>query len=389
MVGVVHSHSHLLTYTECLWERQAKTYEEIRLLHCSTKGPRLATQCAGNIALLRGALAPGLCPSVPERHGQGTNTARAVGGRPVRHGHVLEQSFHGLRRHTKGLSTLHLIPHPLIPHPSHLTPQIIRPAPGARGRHFTPHTSHLTPTPLTPPPTHPHPSPHTSKKGFSNPELPWEHPRGLRVPRCPCSQKPAWWDSHTHARTQHTRSAHTLIPWVSTGIRKRWMLKPQAATKRRRVAPAALPPAESPPHPLDGATAEEFTGMRAEFTSKFWFDNHQGIRHRRLYSWYGYHGGNMSWRQMMALITEVHFPDEKDMGLPANRQEREDRTRGVRLTNLEKCLVTKMFITTGMEFTKLADLWGCNERTISAAIRCGGGGGWGFVVVVVVGGGRW
>ena len=146
-------------------------------------------------------------------------------------------------------------------------------------------------------------------------------------------------------------------------------MKPQAATKRRRVAPAALPPAESPPHPLDGATAEEFTGMRAEFTSKFWFDNHQGIRHRRLYSWYGYHGGNMSWRQMMTLITRVHFPDEEDMRLPADRQEREDRTRGVRLTNLEKCLVTKMFITTGLEFTKLADLWGCNERTISAAIR--------------------
>ena len=143
------------------------------------------------------------------------------------------------------------------------------------------------------------------------------------------------------------------------------MLKPQERTKkRRRVASAALPPADSPAHPLDGATEEEFTGMRAEFTSKFWFDNPQGIRHRRLYSWYGY-PDNMSWRQMMKMITQVHFPDEADMRLPANRQERED----VRLTNLEKCLVTKMFITTGMEFTKLAILWGCNARTISAAIR--------------------
>ena len=142
------------------------------------------------------------------------------------------------------------------------------------------------------------------------------------------------------------------------------MLNPQEPTKRRRrVAPAALPPADSSAHPLDGATEEEFTGMRAEFTSKFWFDNPQGIRHRRLYSWYGY-PDNMSWREMMVMITKVHFPDEKDMCLPA-RQERKD----VRLTNLEKCLITKMFITTGMEYTKLAILWGCNERTISATIR--------------------
>ena len=143
------------------------------------------------------------------------------------------------------------------------------------------------------------------------------------------------------------------------------MLTPQKRTKRRRrVASAALPPDDSSAHPLDGATEEEFTGMRAEFTSKFWFDNPQGIRHRRLHSWYGY-PDNMSWRQVMKMITQVHFPDEEDMCLPANRQERED----VRLTNLEKCLVTKMFITTGIEFTKLAILWGCNKTTISAAIR--------------------
>ena len=48
---------------------------------------------------------------------------------------------------------------------------------------------------------------------------------------------------------------------------------------------------------------------------------------------------------------------------------RQDRSRGCRLTNLEKCLLTKMFFTTGMSFTKLADLWGCNEKTVSKAIQ--------------------
>ena len=146
------------------------------------------------------------------------------------------------------------------------------------------------------------------------------------------------------------------------------MLQPQERTKRQRRA-SPVPPAESPPHPLDGATREELTGMRAEFTSKIWFDNPDGIRYRRLYSWYGYHGNNVSWRQMMTLLTQVYFPAEEDMRLPADRQEREDRTSGVRLTNLEKCLVTKMFLTTGMTFSKLAILWGCDEPTISAAIR--------------------
>ena len=215
MVGVVHSHSHLLTYTECLWERQAKTYEEIRLLHCSTKGPRLATQCAGNIALLRGALAPGLCPSVPERHGQGTNTARAVGGRPVRHGHVLEQSFHGLRRHTKGLSTLHLIPHPLIPHPSHLTPQIIRPAPGARGRHFTPHTSHIIPHTSHPPPSHHHPptlTPHLTpqKKVLAIPNYLGNIHGDFVYPDVRVRRNPRGGTrTHTHARSTHAAHTHS------------------------------------------------------------------------------------------------------------------------------------------------------------------------------------
>ena len=121
---------------------------------------------------------------------------------------------------------------------------------------------------------------------------------------------------------------------------------------------------------LDGAAQEEFTGMRAEFTSKAWFDSRRGKLNRRLYSWYGYHGGNMSWHKMLTLITKVHFPssDPSDWRIPT-RAEREDRTKGVRLTKLEKCLVTKMFYTTGLTFSKLADLWGCNERTISRAIQ--------------------
>ena len=98
VMGVVHSltRSHTLTYTEGLRERQEKTSDEIRVLYCSTKGPRLGTKCGGNFALLRGALAPGVCPSVPQRHGKGTNTVGSVGGRQVRHGHVVEQSLHGI-----------------------------------------------------------------------------------------------------------------------------------------------------------------------------------------------------------------------------------------------------------------------------------------------------
>ena len=109
---------------------------------------------------------------------------------------------------------------------------------------------------------------------------------------------------------------------------------------------------------LDGATKEEFTGMRAEFTSKAWFESARGRAHRRMFSWYGY-SGNVSWRGLMMLLTEVHFVNEPDMRLPT-KTERENRGPGgaINLTNLEKCLITKMFITTGMAFTKLADLWG-------------------------------
>ena len=132
---------------------------------------------------------------------------------------------------------------------------------------------------------------------------------------------------------------------------------------------------DAPPQPstiengaYDGAKKAEWTGMRAEFTSKDWFDNKQGKRHRRMYSWYGYGGGRLEWRHFMALLTQVHFVNERDMRIP-KRWEREDRSRGCCLTNLEKCLLTKMFITTGLEFTKIADLWGCDERTVSNAVR--------------------
>ena len=72
---------------------------------------------------------------------------------------------------------------------------------------------------------------------------------------------------------------------------------------------------------LDDASTEEFTGMIAEFTSRKWFngsesDGYKGQRNRRVFSWYdGYHGGNMKWRQLMTLITKVHFKFEKDMVL--------------------------------------------------------------------------
>ena len=97
---------------------------------------------------------------------------------------------------------------------------------------------------------------------------------------------------------------------------------------------------------LDGASEEEFTGMRAEFTSKSWFDSPRGLEHRRLYAWYGYFGGNMSWRGFMTLVRKVHFRGEPDMKLP-KKEQRADRKNGVKLTNLEKCLVAKMFLTTG------------------------------------------
>ena len=65
---------------------------------------------------------------------------------------------------------------------------------------------------------------------------------------------------------------------------------------------------------------------------------------------------------------QVHFPQERDMRFPSEK-ERQDKSRGVRLTNLEKCLLTKMFYTTGLTFTKLADLWGCCEHTVARAIE--------------------
>ena len=98
-----------------------------------------------------------------------------------------------------------------------------------------------------------------------------------------------------------------------------------------------------------------------------WFDCDRGRENRRLFSWYGYHGDNMSWRQLMTLVILVHFPEEEDMWLPT-REEREDRTRGTVLTNLEKCFITKMFFTTGYSFPKLADLWGCCEKTVRKAV---------------------
>ena len=71
---------------------------------------------------------------------------------------------------------------------------------------------------------------------------------------------------------------------------------------------------------------------------------------------------------LCARVMKVHFVTEPDMRLPT-KKERQDRSRGVRLTNLEKCLVCKMFITTGMTFTKLADLWGCTQSTIASAVH--------------------
>ena len=137
--------------------------------------------------------------------------------------------------------------------------------------------------------------------------------------------------------------------------------------------PSLVPPPDSIYTPniqngdMDGATEDEFTGMRAEFTSKRWFEYERGRQHRRLYSWYGYHGGNMSWYGFLTLIRKVHFRDEPDMKIPT-RAQRMDRSRGTRLTNMEKCLVAKMFFTTGLAFTKLADLWSCSERTIAKAV---------------------
>ena len=120
---------------------------------------------------------------------------------------------------------------------------------------------------------------------------------------------------------------------------------------------------------LDGAKKCEFTGMRAELTSKYWFDDDPRAKeNRRLFSWYGYHGGNMNWRMLMTLIVKVHWPDEPDMKLPTEA-ERNRRCRGVRFTNLEKCLITKLYLTTGLGMNKIADLWGCSARTISSAIR--------------------
>ena len=159
------------------------------------------------------------------------------------------------------------------------------------------------------------------------------------------------------------------------GRRMSWSPEPE---QRRRAVSTTIPHPvptpqpdtiddgafDAPPQPdtidngaFDGATREEFSGMRAEFTSRDWFDGPQGKRHRRMYSWYGYAGGNISWRQLMSLLVDVHFFNEPDMRIPKTRQEREDRVRGCCLTNLEKCLLTKMFLTTGLEFTKIADLW--------------------------------
>lgn len=76
----------------------------------------------------------------------------------------------------------------------------------------------------------------------------------------------------------------------------------------------------------------------------------------------------MQWHNLMSLLVKVHFPDQEDMRIPS-KEERADRSRGTRLTNLEKCLVTKMFFTTGLTFTKLADLWGCCQETIRRAVE--------------------
>lgn len=55
----------------------------------------------------------------------------------------------------------------------------------------------------------------------------------------------------------------------------------------------------------DGAKKKEFTGMRAEFTSAAWFNEARGKANRRLYSWYGYFGGNMDWHALMTLLVKV------------------------------------------------------------------------------------
>lgn len=75
----------------------------------------------------------------------------------------------------------------------------------------------------------------------------------------------------------------------------------------------------------------------------------------------------MDWQGLMHLICKVHFPEERMQ--PTTEAQRKDRSRGVRLTKLEKCLVCKMFFTTGLTFTKLADLWGCCDRTIASAVK--------------------
>ena len=55
----------------------------------------------------------------------------------------------------------------------------------------------------------------------------------------------------------------------------------------------------------DGAKKKEFTGMRAEFTSAEWFQSKRGKANRRMYSWYGYFGGNMDWHSLMTLLIKV------------------------------------------------------------------------------------
>ena len=109
-----------------------------------------------------------------------------------------------------------------------------------------------------------------------------------------------------------------------------WRMKPVAAATRPDPPTAQMPPTPTPTAQsawndlfspgtniargaLNGATKEEFTGMRAEFTSAQWFNEPQGKAHRRLYSWYGYCGKNMEWENLMTLIRCVHFPKEEDM----------------------------------------------------------------------------
>ena len=106
----------------------------------------------------------------------------------------------------------------------------------------------------------------------------------------------------------------TLVSYVdcrrpdSLGPQQKSVSKKLFPPKAGAVSRAEIYSPEISSGVMDGASAEEFTGMRAEFTSANWFDSVQGKANRRLHSWYGYYGGNMNWQGLMHLICKVHFP---------------------------------------------------------------------------------